>query len=704
MVDLMKEWEKINDSDYVIVLDLEVDLGGNRKDPSPYNRENNLVAIGYTLRKLDGSLHDTYNEVHVLMRNDNLDNFKQALNNAKFVVAHNAKFDVAWLREVGIKCDVKIIDTMISEYVLNKGIRNKLSLDALSKKYDVTNKEGTLSDYISKGLNYTDMPEEDQITYLHNDVLATAEVFQNQEYRFSSQQNASMLPIRDLMCEFCSVLTDIERSGMAIDIDVLNQVDKDYEKEQADLVTYLQRETRILMGDSDINLSSPEQLSSVVYSCKLHDKKLWKEVMNIGLDEKGKPKRRPRMSSGGFRKSVGETFKVAFKTRAVKCDLCLGKGSFFKSKVDGTDFKKPTKCSKCIGLGVVYINLNEIAGLRIKPRLDIAASGGFKTDKISLVEHVKVAKDPAVKKFLESLIRLSAIDTYRASFIEGIKKGIKSDGLLHANFNQCITATGRLSSSNPNLQNMPKGRLFPVRKAFVSRFKGGTLIEIDYSQLEFRVAGILASDSTVKSEVESGFDVHAYTAKVLTDNGEPTERGAAKASTFRPLYGGTQGTPAQQIYFKEFFDKYRDIFRWHDKLQSEAIISKKVITATGRQFSFPDCERNRSGNANYKTQIVNYPVQSVATAEIVPLGVIILYNKIKELGLKSRVINTVHDSVLIDTHPEEIEQVKLVGPQCLVNAQEEAKKRFGLPDYIPLEVEMSHGNNWMDQGEFNATV
>jgi len=455
------------------------------------------------------------------------------------------------------------------------------------------------------------------------------------------------------------------------------------------------------MGDKDINLSSPEQLSTVVYSCNLTDKKLWKEVMDIGVDDKGKPKRRPYMKDEGFRSAFKSCFSVAFKTRAIKCGSCYGKGHYYKVKKNGDKFKKPTKCEYCEGLGVLYLEVDEVAGLRIRPKLELASAGGFKTDKITLTENIKTTTNPQVKKFLESLVRLSAIDTYRASFIEGIKKGMKSDGLLHSNFNQCITATGRLSSSNPNLQNMPKGRLFPVRKAFVSRFKGGTLVEIDYSQLEFRVAGILASDEKVKQEVESGFDVHSYTAKVLSDNGEITDRGAAKASTFRPLYGGTQGTPAQQVYFKEFFGKYQGIFKWHDKLQNEAISTKVVTTATGRQFSFPDCERNRSGNANFKTQIVNYPVQSVATAEIVPLGVILLFNKLKEKGLQSVVINTVHDSVLIDTHPDEIDLVKEIGPQCLLDAQEEAKKRFGLPDYIPLEVEMSHGNNWMDQQDFN---
>ena len=689
-------------TDYALVIDLEVDLGGDRKDPSPYNKDNSLVAIGYTYRQINGEpIWNRDGSVKILNVNTSnfteFNYFKRALKNASYVVAHNAKFDVAWLREIGIECDVKIIDTMINEYVLSKGIRNKLSLDALSTKYNVTRKEGMLSDALSKGLNYSDMTSEDQISYLSHDVIATAEVFQKQEARFKLDLNKSLIPIRDLMCEFCSVLTDIERSGMAIDLQILQQVDLEYEQEQAQLNSYLNQKVRDLMGDLEVNLSSPEQLSQVIYSCKLVDKNTWKDEMNIGVDARGKPLIRPNIDIKSFRNVLTKCFNRSHKVRAIKCAACDGRGEYYKVKKDGSNFKKATKCPHCLGKGIVYENLPERGGLNISPRVSLASAGGFKTDKNTLTTLLNEVTDPEAKKFLESIVRLSAIETYRSAFIEGIRKGIKSDALLHANFNQCITATGRLSSSSPNLQNMPKGRLFPVRKAFVSRFEGGSLVEIDYSQLEFRVAGILATDETVKREVESGFDVHAYTAKVLTENGEPTERGPAKASTFRPLYGGTQGTPAQRTYFKEFFGKYRGIFKWHEQLQNEAIQHKVVTTATGRQFSFPDCQRNTSGQATFKTQIVNYPVQSVATAEIVPLGVIILFNKLREMNLKSVVINTVHDSVLIDTHPDELEIVKSVAPGCLVDAQTEAKKRFGLSDYIPLEVEMSQGKNWMEQ-------
>jgi len=688
-------------NEYALVIDLEIDLGGDRKDPSPYNKDNTLVAIGYTYRALDGSpIWRSDGAVYIKkfpIDNYYLYEFQEAINEATYIVAHNAKFDLAWLREVGIECNNKVIDTMISEYVLSKGIRNKLSLDALSEKYKVIRKQSLLSDALSKGLNYSDMSEEDQRKYLYYDVMSTAEVFEKQQQRFKRSINKSLIPIRDLMCEFCSVLTDIERSGMAIDLQVLDQVDLEYEQEQAQLNSYLNQKVRDLMGDLEVNLSSPEQLSQVIYSCKLVDKNTWKDEMNIGVDARGKPLIRPNIDIKSFRNVLTKCFNRSHKVRAIKCAACDGRGEYYKVKKDGSNFKKATKCPHCLGKGVVYENLPERGGLNISPRVSLASAGGFKTDKNTLATLLNEVTDPEAKKFLESIVRLSAIETYRSAFIEGIRKGIKSDALLHANFNQCITATGRLSSSSPNLQNMPKGRLFPVRKAFVSRFEGGSLVEIDYSQLEFRVAGILATDETVKREVESGFDVHAYTAKVLTENGEPTERGPAKASTFRPLYGGTQGTTAQRTYFKEFFNKYRGIFKWHEQLQNEAIQHKVVTTATGRQFSFPDCQRNMSGQATFKTQIVNYPVQSVATAEIVPLGVIILFNKLREMNLKSVVINTVHDSVLIDTHPDELETVKSVAPGCLVDAQAEAKNRFGLSDYIPLEVEMSQGKNWMEQ-------
>jgi DNA polymerase I-like protein with 3'-5' exonuclease and polymerase domains len=677
---------------YDVVVDLEVDLGEDRKDPSPYQKSNVLSGIGW--------LRTDEDEVKIWEKGDSIDAFVSDVNSARYVVCHNAKFDISWLRECGINVTVKLIDTMINQYILNRGVRGELSLKKLAEKYDVTRKTDDLAEAMQKGMNWSDLDIETRRGYLESDVRATAEIYKKQMAIFDDEASSSLVPIRDLMAEFCSVLTDIERAGMAIDMNVLDKVDQDYAHEETELRNYLTHQVRDLMGDLDVNLSSPEQMSQVIYSCQLVDKNKWKEIMNIGVDHRGKPLRRPHLSLREFKEAMVKCFKRSRKVRSIQCPACYGKGNYFKVKKNGENFKKPTACPSCSGKGFIYKDLESRAGLNITPTVSLASAGGFKTDKLTLNNLLNKSKDERAKKFLGAIVRLSAIETYRSSFIEGIKKGIKSDGLLHSNFNQCITATGRLSSSNPNLQNMPKGKLFPVRRAFVSRFNGGELIEIDYSQLEFRVAGILAHDPVIKKEVEEGFDVHSYTAKILTDYGEETERGPAKASTFRPLYGGTQGSPAQMAYFEEFFKKYQGVFSWHDRLQREAITLKRVTTATGRQFDFPDCERQRNGMASYKTQIVNYPVQSVATAEIVPLGVIILFNKMEELGLQSKIINTVHDSVLVDTHPEEINIIKQIGPKCLLDAQQEALERFGLDTYIPLDVEMSKGKNWMEQEDF----
>ena len=682
-------------NNYTLVVDLEIDLKGDRTDPTPYNASNQLAAIGYLRIGVDVNPVIVYPDDR-----DGLEMFRGYLKDAEYLVAHNAKFDLAWLREIGFQREGKLIDTMINQYVLNRAVRGPLALSALAQHYGCIEKLASLSEALSAGLNFSDLDRDVGAEYLSHDVLATAQVYQKQTELLEQADGQSLIPVRDLMCEFCSVLTDIERTGMAIDIDVLDQVDQEYQSEQEELEAFLKRQTYKLMGDTEVNLSSPEQMSEVIYSCKLVNKNKWKETMNIGMDERGKPKRRPKMSLTEFKQSLNDCFRRSYKTRAIQCPACQGKGHFFKMKKNGEQYKKPTKCPGCDGKGFIYENLRERAGLNVKPSVALAASGGFKTDKITLSSLLNVTEDQDAKRFLQSIVRLSAIETYRSSFIEGIKKGIKDDALLHANFNQCVTATGRLSSSNPNLQNMPKGKLFPVRRAFVSRFDNGELIEIDYSQLEFRVAGTLARDIKIKEEVENGFDVHQYTAQVLTQHGEPTDRGPAKASTFRPLYGGTSGTPAQIAYFREFFGKYRGIFEWHTQLQEQAIRTGRVVTATGRQFDFPGCYRNSQGNASAKTQIVNYPVQSVATAEIVPLGVILLCRRIKELELRSCVINTVHDSVLIDTHPDEIDVIKDIGPACLLEAQTEAHIRFGLDQFIPLEVEMSKGKNWMEQEDF----
>ena len=158
-------------------------------------------------------------------------------------------------------------------------------------------------------------------------------------------------------------------------------------------------------------------------------------------------------------------------------------------------------------------------------------------------------------------------------------------------------------------------------------------------------------------EISEGFDVHSYTAKVITDAGQPTSRQEAKAHTFAPLYGATGfgRSEAEAMYYEQFGDKYKGVSAWHKKLGDEAINTGRVGIPSGRSFSFPDVVRKGNGTVTYFTQIKNYPVQSFATADIVPIALLHIDKEIKDL--RSCIVNTVHDSIVIDVHPNEEQAV-----------------------------------------------
>ena len=221
-------------------------------------------------------------------------------------------------------------------------------------------------------------------------------------------------------------------------------------------------------------------------------------------------------------------------------------------------------------------------------------------------------------------------------------------------------------------------------------------MEADFAQLEFRAAAYLSQDEVAIEEVSTGFDVHAYTAKVITDAGQPTSRQDAKAHTFAPLYGATGygRSKAEAAYYEHFTAKYKGVAAWHSRLAKEAVNTQKITTPSGREFAFPDVVRKSTGRVSHFTQIKNYPVQSFATADIVPLALLHIDDLLK--GMKSCIVNSVHDSIVIDVHPDEENQV--------INVIEKTNKilpilitaRWGIDFNVPLLLESKIGPNWLD--------
>lgn len=221
-------------------------------------------------------------------------------------------------------------------------------------------------------------------------------------------------------------------------------------------------------------------------------------------------------------------------------------------------------------------------------------------------------------------------------------------------------------------------------------------MEADFAQLEFRVAAFLSQDAVAMQEIATGFDVHSYTAQVITDAGQPTSRQEAKAHTFAPLFGATGygRSPAEAAYYTHFTEKYEGIAKWHKKLGDEAIRLQKITNVSGRQYAFPGTERRENGTPTNFTMIKNYPVQGFATGDVTPVVLMELEERLRPL--RSVLVNTVHDSMVVDVHPDEKNYVL----QLITNLNDDLNdiiyEAYSVKMNVPLLLEAKIGPNWLD--------
>ena len=672
-VDVETSWQKTETGGY---------------DPSPFHPDNILVSVG---------INDEY---YFTNHSERIDRgcavkIQDTLNKTTLLVGHNIKFDLMWLLEAGFKYTGRVYDTMLGEYILNRGIRKSLTLEMCCRRRKIGSKDSSIKEYMDRGISFENIPADVVEEYGKIDVQITRKLFNSQMDDFRLEKNKELLSTTKMMNEFLVVLTDMERNGINIDIQKLNEVEKEYRAEFAYLKQKIDKIVYKQMGDTKINLSSPEQLSWLIYSMKPKDKKQWSKIFNVGIDKStGKNKKRPQFSRVQFRNLIADNTEIIHRTVAEQCIGCHGKGVIKRIKKDGSPYKNYTKCSECDGDGYTYTPMAKVAGFRQRPRsvYDIAESG-FRTDKITLSK-ISSEAEGEFKEFIDAIVRHNAVSTYLDTFVEGLKNFTNDKGFLHPKFMQAVTATGRLSSRDPNFQNQPRGKTFPIRKVVTSRFEDGKIMEIDFAQLEFRTAVYLAQDKQGMEDIQNKIDVHQYTADIIG-----VSRQDAKAHTFKPLYGGVTGTEDEKRYYTKFLEKYKDIKVWHEKLQTEAIKYKRVKLPTGREYSFPYAERTPWGGSTYATQIKNYPVQGFATADIVPLACINIHKMMTEKGCKSLLINTVHDSIVADVYPGEENVMSEIFKLGTSNVIPSLKKYYKINFNVPLDTELKIGSNWLQMEE-----
>ena len=657
----------------------------------PFEPTNTLTQVGMVNA-------DNHEELHIvnLDHNEAKDTsgagralIQSVLDMTTLLIMHNARHDLMWLWESGFTYDGPIYDTMLAEYLLQRGQKAALSLEACAIRRNLAEqKEDYLSTCIKKGINTNETDLSKLSLYLRADLLTTSELFHSIEADYATPESKSLHTVREVTFDTCKTLTRMYMSGIRVDLEELERVREQFEDERSELETRLQSKVRELMGDTPINIGSPEQMSQVVFSVRMNNKKEWADLFDFTND------------SAEFRSAVKSNSHPIYRTKAFTCPTCEGEGKTYKTKKDGTRFAKPNKCKDCDARGFQLTHTDQIAGLRFSaPNKKWVSANGFSTSKDKLQLLIGTAKTHNKHEavaFLQDYLRFSAISSYLSTFVDGIGIYSKDDGFLHATLTQSVTATGRFSGKEPNMQNMPRGGTFPVKRVFVSRWKGGQICEADFAQLEFRTAAYLAQDEIAMEEINTGFDVHSYTAKVISDAGQPTTRQQAKEHTFAPLFGATGygRSKAEEAYYIHFNEKYQGVANWHKNLADEAVRFNKITNVSGRQYAFPDVKRNSRGGVSHFTMIKNYPVQGFATGDVVPVVLIELEERLK--GLQSCLVNTVHDSTVIDIHPEEKETVLQIIDDMNEGLTDIIEKAYNVKMNVPLLLESKIGPNWLD--------
>ena len=310
----------------------------------------------------------------------------------------------------------------------------------------------------------------------------------------------------------------------------------------------------------------------------------------------------------------------------------------------------------------------------------------------------KLAPDyPVVRKILD----YRQYSKLNSTYAEGLGTYIGPDGRIHSSFNQTITATGRISSTEPNLQNIPirmaLGR--EIRKVFVPK-DGFVFLDADYSQIELRVLAHLSGDERLIEAYRSAQDIHAITASqvfhIPLDEVTPLQRRNAKAVNFGIVYGISAFGLSEDLsisrkealeYINRYFETYPQVKSYLDNLVKEAKETGYAVTMFGRRRPVPELKSGNFMQRSFGERVaMNSPIQGTA-ADIIKIAMIRVDKRLREEGLRSRLILQVHDELLIETAAEEESAVKKLLAEEMTGA---AKLK------VELEIDMHDGKNWFE--------
>ena len=304
---------------------------------------------------------------------------------------------------------------------------------------------------------------------------------------------------------------------------------------------------------------------------------------------------------------------------------------------------------------------------------------------------------------IHTILEYRSYTKLKSTYLDALPALISpKDGLIHTSFNQAVTATGRLSSNNPNLQNIPVrtdiGR--EIRRAFVPRGPEYTLMAADYSQIELRIIAHLSKDPAMVNDFNLGHDIHAATAAkvfhVPMDQVTKEQRSRAKAVNFGIIYGMSAFGLAERMelsrseaadIIKKYFEEYAGIKEYMNRSIALAKERGYAETIMGRRRYLRDINAANGTVRNFaERNAINAPIQG-SSADMIKIAMVNIQREIERLHLQSKMILQVHDELVFDARLEELDALKALVNEKMVNA---------MPLSVPVVVEINTGDNWLE--------
>lgn len=650
--------------DNKVFLDLEAsysmreDMKGNKFSDiaSPYNKGNRMV-LGGMLK--DGEYSEFYS--------------KPDIEEGHTIIGHNIKYDAKWLKEYGLNPDnYKYEDTLLREFIGGCGVLHpgQVGLAKTAERRCGLKKPDLVKKFWDAGVNTDEIPTTILRHYQKSDVYNPYHVYEAQEADPDIQRQKKYI---DFAHDVTRVLVDLESNGLHIDKDKLPKMGQEMHDDMVMKKIEAEEALETLCSHAFLDLVE-EHENSKSKTDLIDSDYVWKAIYSLEVKEG----------------------KEADFTKFAKYWKPYARQAKEKLKYAIENYCQPT----------TY-------GIKVKPdpawmqnavvqKGEYVGSKGFKAGKSMLEAYLDFGNpNKRQKAFLTKYMEYSkAKNQYNMCYGQIVKHAC-DDGKVHTNYNQCSSSM-RFRSSNPNIQNFPRGDTAKIKDLIVSRYEDGLILDLDYGQIEFRAVGWLAGDEQLIQDVENDFDIHTHTAKMAygknfleaTTVMQKGMRQTAKGLTFSFQYGATPKNKTQQAIYDAFYNKYWRVKDWQDRTALEIAQNKEYVCPfTGKVFKFPYA--NHSNMGSWATKAKNYPVQFLAGA-IMQAAMIAVHRELKDIEGADMIIQ-VHDSLVLDVKLEHVNRVKKIVKDAMENVSDTFYEYFGHRIPVRLDADCDIGLSYYEK-------